>query len=315
MKLLQINDTHITSQLGRRAPKYPEQILDKWGTAIDIAVEHDCQYIIHTGDVYHSAVVPRRVSDMVMGLLSNASIEHFIYIGNHDLGTGAPHIKGKSINSLQYLANLTMPPKRKILSEGDIVLVNNDWLHKPQELDDLSNNVTIEIAHKDYIPNDAPYEHVKYRDRITDADIVLCGHIHTPHPPKLVNNTWYSNPGSLARTFYFEADFNREVQVAIIDTDKPEPIEYIPIDAKPISDVYIEHDTSTEKHLDDITSELSDVVAQVKNNISPLDWELLLDRIINGNLPDDFDGDDVSNVGEGAEKLKDLIQNVQKDES
>ena len=206
MRILHITDTHIAEQVGRRKMGY-EPILAKWGWCATYASKHDIHHIVHTGDMFHKALVPRTVEQDVCHLVAQCpkfGLEHSFVVGNHDLGAGVQKTDGKSIHTLLMTQGVTC-----ILPVTTWVYDNNDDIADPPQFQS-----DILLTHHMIVPEPVPWEHHVLTDLSAHGTkVVLCGDYHEGWPePIFHDGAWWSNPGSLTRI-----DKDKQVRCALVD--------------------------------------------------------------------------------------------------
>lgn len=210
-RLLHITDTHICEQVGRRKLGY-EPILNKWKWCVELAHREQCDYIVHTGDVFHKPLVPRIIEQKVSELITLAKIEcgieHIIVPGNHDIGLGTKTLDGKSILSIMFTSGVHSPTG----DEAVTIIPNGQSL-----TGGLRHNIhPIVACHHMITPEPVMFDHYLLTETQPHAaQVVLCGDFHEGWPePIFHGGAWWSNPGSLTRI-----SRDKPVRCAIVDID------------------------------------------------------------------------------------------------
>lgn len=193
------------------------------------------------GDFFNENPSHELVGDLIQWC-RDVEVPIKLVLGNHDVtGYNLDSASNRAIGVLEKAGAI------EILSD-EIVYFSLNFILKgiPTSLgfnQKYTFNSSIEelrkiiISHNYVIPSEKmPWDFIHPRDIKTNADLVLCGHYHTPF--KYINGkTTWINPGALCR--WKITEMNRKPNVLLIhvgDTIEVEPIELK--SAKPGKDVF-----------------------------------------------------------------------------
>lgn len=263
MKVLHLTDTHIAERVGRRRFGY-SPILRKWEWCVWLAVEKNCDYIVHTGDIFHKPLVPRvveqEVSKLILDAYLNNGIRHILTAGNHDIGTGVQTVAGKSYLSVAVTSGVVSDPA------VDVIHNNDDLVERIATTD-----AEIVACHHMIVNEPVMFDHFLIDDLVKvvspSVKAVLCGDFHTGwNEPITRNGVVWSNPGSLTRI-----DRNSEVGCCIIDTRGTAEFHKLPdLDYKadpviiPWSEIYDADSLEQEKRLIRVRQSLTDSIRRAQ---------------------------------------------------
>lgn len=238
--LLFFTDCHLASEPpAQRHGDYGRDILTKLEWVVEQAPMFD--YVLFGGDFVHSPAASLRLVHEAVCLLSPLDHKLALCWGQHDLGKGhVPAEIGRSSASLLYWGLThhtgTQGFRRLCLGELDLALLS----HHPQIEEVLlakdvgENSAPIVVAHA-LIGLQYPFKACTM-----GARLVLSGDWHEGYPPHPVGDTWFANPGALARVSI--DDYGRVPQVAAIQWGDGqgvvESIEYVPVPCRPAPAVF-----------------------------------------------------------------------------
>jgi len=258
MKLLFMGDIHIRGNNPRnRIDDYKEACKLKLYEVWQIAAVNKVEAILQPGDIFHSPEVAISTLLEFAKVFKDAPCPIYCTIGNHDVYGYNLDTFGRT--SLQLL-ELLVPNFHVIQISQDIRKHNpepnslDDTVHvgfNPYRTDidtspvgyqmcEYEQLTNILVVHGMLLDHELPYEgrstNLYHVD--TNAKIILSGHDHTGfgvikrHDGKL-----FCNPGALMRISASQAEIDRTIQVAIIDT-AAEEISLVPLKcAKPGDEV------------------------------------------------------------------------------
>ena len=223
-------DLHLSGQTPRhRIDDYPQTLLNKLDETYTLFEDAGCDFVIFGGDMFHThRIYSYQVISAAMDVICDSPLETYSVVGQHDL-------KGYNKNTFDTSA-LAFLTKRcehfKILWEptevGDCWLVPS---HVWDDIDDADieccrgDRFNILIAHHLLTNKKAMFDVVNTTQWVKDMDagcpfeLVLSGDLHDGYEPHEVENTWFCNPGSLARRATSDGD--RMPQVAIVEVTGP----------------------------------------------------------------------------------------------
>ena len=246
MKILFIGDIHIRALTPRnRKDDYLKTLCAKLRECWKIANSHNVAAVLQPGDIFHSPEVSIQTLLTAVEVFKECPVPFYTVPGNHDLfGWNLKSFDRTSLKLLELLCQNTDREKR---NEFNVVLESfnyasgccyldflNQVCFKPYtsdidssgtgysgDFDDVSRTATL-VAHGMLLDHDLPYE-ARYTNLFkleTNADIILSGHDHVGFGAiKRQDGKLFVNPGALMRLTASEAEMQRVVQVAVVDTD------------------------------------------------------------------------------------------------
>jgi len=270
MRFLHISDTHLGYQqynLKERERDY----FDVFQEAIDKAIEKNVDFIIHTGDFFHSS---RPSNESILdGLylikkLKDHKIPMFVIPGNHDRGSGT-----RDRNALE------------ILSEFGLRLLNNDFvehngvnifglkyispIHFKRNiilkdiLEDLcekatdKNNFNILMLHLEFAPVFNSSELQTISDIPFEYDYVGIGHYHQRQEPIKEEGRYVVYPGSTEYTQLNEKSYiEKGCYLVEVGGKNIEKIEFVPLNARKFLSYSIDY-SEIDKFLEDMEKDLN----------------------------------------------------------
>jgi DNA repair protein SbcD/Mre11 len=225
MKFLYCSDIHLRGKNSvNRLGNYFEDCLVKIDETINLYKKHKCEFLIIGGDLFDSAVVSNSVVDEFVDRIEKNNIQVYAIYGNHDLincnlqaskGSSLSHIirRSKNFNLLDLYEtedvaiqgiNYEFNIEEKIKKDGLVV-----DSQAPFKIIIPHAFITIKPFHPDVL-------HILAQDINTNANLVLCSHLHSGWGIKEVNSTIFVNLGGFGRLSISEA-YNIP-KVALVDT-------------------------------------------------------------------------------------------------
>ncbi len=231
MKLLLIGDVHIRTNTPRsRTDNIVEVLRYKFKQLTEIVNDKSVEAVICTGDIFDIAKTNNESLLLAKELFDGLGVPVYTIIGNHDMiGNSIKNHEMSSLNILEMIAY-----DFNIINMGNNILKDEVQLI-PRHYGDKSystsiNGLVIDNVYKLLVSHtmvvDAPtmFESVSTKEVFdeTDADFVLVGHNHKKFYQRWVNKDMKDcvvyNPGALLRLTIAEGDYNREVEVGLLDT-------------------------------------------------------------------------------------------------
>lgn len=281
MKFLHLSDTH----LGYRQYQLKERekdFLDVFNQAIDIAIENNVDFIIHTGDFFHSSAPSNETIVDAINLikrLKDYKIPLYTIPGNHDRGSGV-----RDISPLKILSHFGIKFLEQHVEEFDgvnifgIKYISKHFLKKvnlKNALEDLfekaenKNNFNLLMLHfefEPFFPNG-----LKLED-IPDAfEYIGIGHFHQRQEPfKDSLGRWIVYPGSTEYTAFNEKTYiEKGCYIVNLSADKSVTIEFKPLNTRTFLRLSqkIEKDEDFEILINKIKNEAEKVEDNVKKPI------------------------------------------------
>lgn len=244
MRFLFFTDLHLRQSAPRwRVGDYGEDLLQKLGAVVDIAVREECEYLVFGGDFIDAWNVSLQLVNRAIDLLVDQPFKMLFVIGQHDMVAHTPALAWGSAISLL----------KRALPEGSMVLSGESFAHglyfsglnyyegieeeiRRGKLKEWGCEVI--AVHTMIVPSPVPWPHILIEEIETEAKIVLSGDYHPGFSPTLHEGTWFINPGAVARVAITDAE--RIPQVALVDTEKlpDNPAVYLDLPHKPAEEVF-----------------------------------------------------------------------------
>jgi len=294
MKILFFTDLHLRRTPPRwRRDNYAEALLRKLEFIVDLAKTEDCDRVYFGGDFVDSPQVSIALVNQAVDTLSELTANGIGFtaaFGQHDEQGNIPKGIEASVTSLLYrIPNNNLPPigidigfafnDTMVLHYRDILL---ELIHYRGDFYNPSDNTAIEIdmmlIHTMITPKAVPWPHILISDIPTGASIVLSGDYHPGFPPIFSNDTWFINPGAIARTTVADAD--KLPKVAIVDTDKlpNNPAEYVEVECAPAHEAFDLEGAEAVKELDSERSQYTRMLQDMAESGGQKSWEAMLER-------------------------------------
>lgn len=189
--------------------------------------KNKCLFWLDGGDLTEAENVSNNIVDDMLDLIEENKINYQGLVGNHNMryanfqaskGTSFFHMVKRSKN-FNYLTELEDSNEKWVIKgieyyygmEEDI---KKDGIQFDNQFNDFFK---IAVVHGHLCEKKFPFaSHCQYKDIITNADLVLVGHVHEPNEVK-INNTTYLNIGCFGRRKINEA--NIHPSCLLIDTE------------------------------------------------------------------------------------------------
>ncbi|NPA53553.1 MAG: DNA repair exonuclease [Aquificae bacterium] len=229
MKFLHISDTHLGySQYGLEERK--KDFLDVFYEAVDKAIEEKVDFVIHSGDFFHTS----RPSNQtflegleVVKKLKESNIPIFTISGNHDRGSqvrdvsplailepiGLNLVDGgfKEFNGI-YIGGLKYISKAGLKQTGGIRVILEKYLESLNK-----EGFKILMLHQEFAPL-FPNSDLYMEKEIPEGfDYIGIGHYHVKQEPKYINSATVVYPGSTEFTAYNENEDKVEKGFYIVE--------------------------------------------------------------------------------------------------
>lgn len=178
--------------------------------------------VICGGDLFHEPRVSYKTLNAVMDLLKKYQVNFFTIFGNHDMVGVNNADEGCALFTL-IKSGLVKRLTR--LETENFNIVGLDYTKEiPNEYYFNSNDKkNILVIHNALTTEKARYDHIQVKDFKTDANLVLCGHIHQTFHQK-VGKTLFISPGPIVRRSIAEKD----IKPLFLTIDDKVNIHYIP---------------------------------------------------------------------------------------
>jgi DNA repair exonuclease SbcCD nuclease subunit len=229
MKFLHISDTHLGySQYGLKERK--KDFLDVFHEAVDVAVDEQVDFIIHSGDFFHTS----RPSNQtflegleILKRLKDCNIPIFTISGNHDRGSQVKDVSPlaileplglnlvdsgfKEYNGI-YIGGLKYISKAGLKQIGGIRGILEKYLENLKE-----DRFKILMLHQEFTPLFPGSELYMEKEIPEGYDYVGIGHYHIKQEPKVINGATVVYPGSTEFTAYNENEDKTEKGFYIVE--------------------------------------------------------------------------------------------------
>ncbi len=231
MRFLHISDTHLGyNQYG--LTERAQDFLDVFHEAVDVAIDEKVDFIIHSGDFFHTSRPSNKT--FLEGLeivrrLNDANIQIFTISGNHDRGsqvrdvsplsileplglklvdTGFIDYEGVLIGGLKYIS------KAGLKQTGGIKPILEKYLDNLAP--DAFKILMLHQEFKPFFPNSDLYMEQEIPEGF---DYIGIGHYHIKQEPKNIKGSTVIYPGSTEFTAYNENEEKVDKGFYIIDID------------------------------------------------------------------------------------------------
>lgn len=231
LRFIFVGDPHLTSATPvSRKDDYPTSVLNKMSQVRDQAIEVGADFVVLSGDVFHTKRQPDSFMVDLTLLLSSFTVPVYTIVGNHDiLYTNIDTLKrtplGVLISSgaVRWLDTITLT-----IEDSTVSLQGMDYMLDPvvPQVKKVSD-FNILFAHQ-FAPGGNKFDTINketftYEDMANSLFNMFCmGHDHTPYGLASVGAKVVVRPGSLTRGTKSAVNRARGVDVAIIDIFKEE---------------------------------------------------------------------------------------------
>ncbi|NPA58739.1 MAG: DNA repair exonuclease [Aquificae bacterium] len=278
MEFVHVSDTHLGySQYG--LSERANDFFEAFKEAVDYAVDRKVDFVIHTGDFFHSSRPSNRVLIQGMELvkrLKEAGIPVFVISGNHDRGSQVRDVSPLSI--LQpvglhlvdggvveydgiYIAGL------KYISKAGLRQIELDRLFV-EFLEETGEGFRILMLHQEFQPF-FPESNLNLHTLLPEGfDYVGVGHYHVPQPPAQIKGSTVVYAGSTEFTAYNEKEdrqgkgfYHVKVKDGKVEAD------FVPIkNRRPFINLSVEGD----RGLDELVSRIKESVEALNSEKKPV---------------------------------------------
>lgn len=264
MKLLIFNDPHIRAiNPINRTDSFYETIKAKLKDIVTIAAQEKVSAILCTGDLFDNPSPSPRIVSEILDILLSAKLPLYTIAGNHDIFGHNPDTLDRTILGLlghYKVVNIIKPSsievgrldaasvlcqKTSIKLSPEITLTGTSFYH------DIENNPEafqirketkyhIHLVHAMMVVK--PFRFSNYiltKDIKSDADVIAAGHQHFGFEAHKIGNTYFINPGAVARLSAIPDNLYRNPQIAILEfvegiEEKEIKIKYLELPSAPL---------------------------------------------------------------------------------
>lgn len=164
-------------------------------------------FVICGGDFFHEPRVSYKMLNSVMDLLNKYKVDVYTVFGNHDL-IGVNQLDESA--AIFTLIKSGLVKELKVLETPEYVIEAAPYVKEIPQSYFMKTKVPptkkkILVIHNALIPVKVRFDHILLEDFKTDADLVLCGHIHQFWNKK-IKKVQYVSPACLVRRSIAEKD-------------------------------------------------------------------------------------------------------------
>jgi len=234
MKLLFYSDTHYKDHAPKgRIDNVMESQFDELRDILEISREHEVDCLIHGGDFFDNRKPSHQLVVHLLDWFKLLDKPVYTAIGNHDLlGYNLDSVKNSGLGVLIESGAVDKINSDLVWESDKVIIkaVHSTLAFETQYMFDerYKDYLKIVISHNYVIPTETmPYGFIHPRDIQTDADLVLCGHYHTPFD-HVEGKTRWINPGAISR--WSTTDRDKVPQVLLVEVkDGKYTVTHIPL--------------------------------------------------------------------------------------
>lgn len=264
MKFLIIGDIHFRlNNPSARLDNIEEVFRDKFSQINSIIDNENIDYVITTGDLFDKAKVSNETLWFAQELISSLKIPVISIIGNHDMiGNSIANHRNSSLYVLDKLCNNLIITDNITNKEfDDTVFYFNNYGNDNFMLDKIDKNkYNVIVTHSMITTGYSMFDTIDASSINTNANLIITGHNHQKfHTDKVYN------AGALIRFSRADGDFNREVEVGILENGK---IKKRLLNIKPYTEVFNMEIEEKKKEIlnETVMKELNNVIQKVNSN-------------------------------------------------
>lgn len=231
MKILFLTDTHIRANSPKsRKDDFYQAILGKLKWVGEYASSNNIDIIIHGGDWLNRPDISYSALKHIYSILNDWKVPIYTVLGNHDIYGYNPETFDRTALSLLVTLGVIKRLSKEPVIIDNVSLTGVDSHYRLDKNNDISDyvdvkgdddKIKINVVHGFLARKDWPMVDCTLIQDIlhTKADITLTGHEHGGYSIYSYGSKTFINPGSLARVSASAGDVNKDVKVAIIETD------------------------------------------------------------------------------------------------
>jgi DNA repair exonuclease SbcCD nuclease subunit len=277
MRFLHLSDTH----LGYKQYNLDERERDFWDVfeeAIDIAIDRKVDFVIHSGDFFHTSRPSNETLLKAINIvkrLNDHNIPIFCISGNHDRGS---NVRDKSPLAILESIGLNLLDEKKYINyEGvgiygvkylpKIALKTMDFRTILEKLSALGNEENkILLLHQEFQPYFQDSNLDIINDIPEDFNYIALGHYHISTDPIYRNNSVAVHIGSTEFTAYNPREEMFNKRVAIVELNGKPNVEFINLQkVRPFIYIRIE-----EENLEKAVLQIEEKIKQNINGKKPV---------------------------------------------
>lgn len=218
MKFLIVGDIHLRLNTPiSRKDNIEEVFRDKFKQLRNIIIDNEIDAVLNSGDLLDKSFVGNETMRFAEEMINSLEIPFIMCLGNHCLkGNSVNNYNTSSISILQKLCdNLIIPVNERYIDLEDVRIYLNHYGNDNFIIDDLdTRKQNIILTHSMIVNGETMFDSINLNEVNTNADLLITGHNHCKfHKGKVYN------AGALIRLTSGKGDMDREVEVAILDSD------------------------------------------------------------------------------------------------
>jgi len=224
MKFSFYTDIHLTDNAPcHRIDNYVDVLCQKVKTVYDLSIQNGCDFVAFGGDMFDRHIIPAfDVINFVEDVINGAGLITYACIGEHDLYGHNPSSYPSS--TLAHLCrhtpgiHLLWEPEK--IGDDTVIYAKHEWqtMEEAAKMQVDPSKYNILLCHELLYDKKMPFSTTFTKDLILPFDLVCSGDLHCGYVPHKVRNTWYCNPGSLARKA--TSDAKRMPKMLFIEFEK-----------------------------------------------------------------------------------------------
>ena len=224
MKFLQYNDLHLSGVVPRhRTDDFPKTMVEKLSEVYSVAEAEECEFVTFGGDFFNThRIFSYEIISSAIDIIGGSRLKTYCCIGEHDLYGHSPDTYPTSTLAFFVRHCPNMNIIRDPVDLGNVVLhAKHEWenTYEAMKRPIDQSRLNVLICHELITDKAAIFEVINTSSlQPCPYDLVVSGDLHCGFQPHEVGNTWFVNPGSLARRA--SDDSFRWPQVAIIKIEK-----------------------------------------------------------------------------------------------
>jgi len=221
-------DLHLSGKTPRhRIDDFPQTMVGKLREVYSIAKQTGCDFLAFGGDFFNNhRIFSYEVIDDAMDIIcADSDLITYSCIGEHDLYGHSPNTYPSSTLAHMVRRCGKFRIIRDPIEVGDVVLhAKHEWedMFEAMKRDVDPSKYNILVCHELITNERAPFDVISTSElNPCPFDLVVSGDLHNGFEPHEVGDTWFCNPGALARRSTDHA--YRWPQVAVIEVEKGLP--------------------------------------------------------------------------------------------
>lgn len=228
MRFLLIGDIHFRTNTPRsRNDDIVVAIKSKFAYIEQLISKEKADAVLCTGDIFDISKTTNESLLLAKEMFESLKIPVYSIIGNHDMiGNSIENHERSSLNILKMIcSNFYILDNSTNLIVDDVCITARHYGDHSYKVIPTNCDYNILISHTMVVDSPTMFESIHVSDVLkeTDADFVLVGHNHKKFidagPNSLHNKSCVYNPGALIRLSIAEGDYDRDIEVGLIDTE------------------------------------------------------------------------------------------------